>query len=196
MSTPLHPKSVSAVFHHRISRRSFLAAGLAATAACLLPWNAVASVSKVFSDERALSFYNVHTGENMKAVYWDYGTYVPQTLADINYILRDYRTGEMKEIDTDLLDLLFALHRKLESRAPFSVISGYRSPETNALLRRVSKGVAKNSLHIYGKAVDIRLPGYDLKTLHRAAVDLRRGGVGYYPASDFVHVDVGRVRYW
>lgn len=188
-------KLTSAIFCHGVSRRGFLAAGLVATAVCFLPYRAVAAVSKVFSTERALSFYNIHTGENMKATYWQ-GTYVPQALADINYILRDYRTGEVKEIDTDLLDLLFALHQKLGSKNPFNIISGYRSPETNSLLSIMSKGVANNSLHIHGKAIDIRLPGHELKTLQRAAADLRRGGVGYYPLSDFVHVDVGRIRYW
>jgi uncharacterized protein YcbK (DUF882 family) len=110
--------------------------------------------------------------------------------------LRDFRTGEVKEIDTDLLDLLFALHQKLESTVPYHIISGYRSPSTNSFLSMISKGVVKNSMHIYGKAIDIRLPGYQLKTLQRAAVELRKGGVGYYPSSDFVHVDVGRIRYW
>ncbi len=180
----------------RIGRRGFLAAGLAATAACLFPRKAVASVSEFFSVERSLSFYNTHTGEQMKTVYWSQGAYVPQALDDINHILRDYRTGEVKEIDRDLLDLLFALREKLESTGPFSIISGYRSAETNALLRVISKGVAKDSLHIHGKAIDISLPGHDLKTVQRAAIDLQRGGVGYYPTSDFVHVDVGRVRYW
>jgi len=180
----------------RVSRRGFLTAGLVATAVCFLPLEAVAAVSKVFSSERALAFDNLHTGEKMKAIYWQQGTYMPQALADINYILRDYRTGEVKEIDTDLLDLLFALHQKLGSKVPFNIISGYRSPETNALLCSMSKGVVNNSLHIHGKAIDIRLPGYELKTLRRAAADLRRGGVGYYPDSDFVHVDVGRIRYW
>ena len=160
------------------------------------PLKPVASASKVFFAERALSFYNTHTGESMKTVYWNQGTYVPEALADINYILRDYRTGEMKEIDTDLLDLLFAIHRKMESTAPFDIISGYRSPETNSLLNITSNGVVKNSLHIHGKAIDIRLPGHDLKALRLAAIDLQRGGVGYYPSSDFVHLDVGRIRYW
>jgi uncharacterized protein YcbK (DUF882 family) len=189
-------KMTSMISHNSISRRVFLAAGLAATAMCFLPYEAVAAVSSVFSFERALSFDNIHTGEKMKTVYWQQGMYVPQALADINYILRDYRTGEVREIDTDLLDLLFALHRKLESQVPFDIISGYRSPETNSLLHSRSKGVANYSLHMYGKAIDIRLPGNELKTLRRAAVDLQRGGVGYYPSSDFVHVDVGRVRYW
>ena len=189
-------ESQPAISHNGISRRVFLAAGMAATVACFLPFKAVAAVSKVFFTERALSFYNTHTGESMKTVYWTQGAYVSQALSDINYILRDYRTGGVKEIDTDLLDLLFALHQKLESTAPFNIISGYRSPETNSLLNIMSKGVVKNSLHIYGKAIDISLPGHELKVLQRAAVDLQRGGVGYYPSSDFVHVDVGIIRYW
>ncbi len=132
----------------------------------------------------------------MKTVYWSKNQYVPQALADINYILRDHRTGETREIDKDLLDLLFALGRRLENRDPFHIISGYRSAQTNSFLHSLSSGVASHSFHVSGKAIDIRLPGHDLKTLHRAAIDLKRGGVGYYPSSDFVHVDVGRVRYW
>ncbi len=179
-----------------VSRRAFLGAGLASAALCLLPHKALAAVSKVFSDERALSFYNTHTGENLKTIYWSDGSYVPQALADINFILRDFRTGDVLEIDTGLLDLLFTLNRTIESRNPFNIISGYRSPETNSALNSLSKGVAKNSLHTVGMAIDIRVPGLDLKTLRRVAMDLQRGGVGYYPSSDFVHVDVGRVRYW
>lgn len=179
-----------------VSRRAFLGAGLASAAFCLLPDKALAAVSKVFSEERALSFYNTHTGENLKTVYWSDGSYVPQALADINFILRDFRTGDVLEIDTGLLDLLFTLHRTIQSRSPFNIISGYRSPETNSVLNSLSKGVAKNSLHTVGMAIDIRVPGLDLKTLRRVAMDLQRGGVGYYPSSDFVHVDVGRVRYW
>jgi uncharacterized protein YcbK (DUF882 family) len=177
-------------------RREFLLAGLLTAAGCLFPYKAGAALSKFFSDERKLSFYNTHTGEKIKAVYCEQGAYVPQALTDINHILRDFRTGEVKEIDTGLLDLLFTLQQKLGSTAPFHVISGYRSPKTNALLRTASKGVAGHSLHLHGKAIDIRLPGCDLKTLQRAALELKRGGVGYYPRPDFVHVDVGRVRYW
>ena len=98
--------------------------------------------------------------------------------------------------NTEARRLFATLHLKLGSAAPFSIISGYRSPETNSHLSSMSKGVVKNSMHLLGKAIDIRLPGHELKTLQQAAVDLRRGGVGYYPSSDFVHVDVGRVRYW
>jgi uncharacterized protein YcbK (DUF882 family) len=174
-------ESQPATSHHGVSRRVFLTAGLAATVACFLPYKALAAASKVFLSERALSFYNTHTGESIKTVYWTEGAYVSQALSDINYMLRDYRTGGVKEIDTDLLDLLFALHQKLGSTAPFNIMRN---------------GVVKNSLHIHGKAIDIRLPGHELKVLQRAAVDLQRGGVGYYPSSDFVHVDVGKIRYW
>jgi len=183
-------------YDHGVSRRTFLAAGLATAVACFSPYKAFASVFKTFPPEKALAFYNTHTGETLKAVYWEQGTYVPQALVEINHILRDYRSGEVREIEPALLDLLFALQQKLESAAPFSIISGYRSPETNSHLSSMSKGVAKNSMHLLGKAIDIRLPGHELKTLQHAAVDLRRGGVGYYSSSDFVHVDVGRVRCW
>jgi uncharacterized protein YcbK (DUF882 family) len=110
--------------------------------------------------------------------------------------LRDHRADEVENIDTDLLDLLFALRKTLETREPFHVISGYRSAKTNATLRAAGSGVAPNSLHRLGKAIDIRTPGRELRVLHEAAVALKGGGVGYYPKSDFVHVDVGRVRYW
>jgi len=189
-------KSPDIISRRGINRRDFLATGVLLAAASLFPVNAVAGVSKIFSAERALHFYNTHTDERINAVYWSRGAYVPQALADINFILRDYRTGEIKDIDTQLLDLLFTLHRELESTSPFHIISGYRSQETNSLLRIMSNGVARHSLHIDGKAIDIRLPGFELKTLHRAAVDLQMGGVGYYPSSDFVHVDVGRIRSW
>ncbi len=190
-------KNPSSILLHRVtSRRDFITAGLVTTVGCLFPYKAAAAVSKFFSAERKLSFYNTHTGEKIKAVYCEQGAYVTQALTDINYILRDFRTGEVKDIDTDLLDLLFNLQQKLQSTGPFHVISGYRSQKTNSLLCTMSNGVAGHSLHIHGKAIDIRLPGHDLKTLQRAAIDLRRGGVGYYPSSDFVHVDVGRIRYW
>ena len=179
-----------------MSRRDFLTAGLTVTAACFLPYKALAAVSDIFLPEKALSLYNTHTGEDLKAVFWSDGAYLPQTLNEINHILRDHRTGEEKEIDTGLFELLFDLSQKLQSREPFHIISGYRSPQTNSTLNAASSGVARNSLHIKGMAIDVRLPGHELKTLKRAALDLRGGGVGYYPSSDFVHVDVGRVRYW
>jgi len=189
-------RSFCGISERRICRRDFLAAGLVVSASCFFPLRAVASVTEVFPLEKELSFYNTHTGESTTAVYWRQGAYLPHAMVDINYILRDFRTGEVKEIDPDLLNLLFALRHKLESTGPFHIISGYRSVETNLLLGARSNGVANNSLHIKGKAIDIRLPGYELQNLHRAAVSLRGGGVGYYPGSDFVHVDVGKIRYW
>ncbi|MDE3155918.1 MAG: DUF882 domain-containing protein, partial [Acidobacteriota bacterium] len=146
--------------------------------------------------ERALAFYNLHTDERLKTVYWAEGDYVPDALTDINHILRDFRTGTVKPVHTDLLELLHRLSATLDTAQPFDIISGYRSPATNAMLRHRSEGVAKNSLHMRAMAIDIRVPGQSLAHLHRAAVSLRGGGVGYYPKSDFVHVDVGRVRYW
>jgi len=117
-------------------------------------------------------------------------------LRDINTVLRDHRSGDVYPIDTDLLDLLFALQATVGSRKAYEVISGYRSPATNASLRNTSSGVAKRSYHMQGKAIDIRLPGCDLEQLHTAALSIKAGGVGYYPGSDFIHVDVGPLRSW
>jgi uncharacterized protein YcbK (DUF882 family) len=145
---------------------------------------------------RALSFNNLHTGERLKTVYWEDGRYVSEALHHINWLLRDFRADLIHPIDPRLLDLLAALHAKLDTKAPFEVISGYRSPETNAMLRLTTDGVAQNSLHMAGQAIDIRVPGRHLPYVRNAALSLRRGGVGYYPHSDFVHVDTGRVRTW
>ena len=146
--------------------------------------------------ERTLWFYNTHTKETLKTVYRIDGEYVPTALERINYILRDHRTNEIKPIDTRLLDLLFEISQRVEAREPFHIISGYRSPQSNQMLRKNGNGVAKKSLHLQGKAVDVRLPGCSLPVLRDTAMELQGGGVGYYPRSDFIHVDVGRVRYW
>jgi uncharacterized protein YcbK (DUF882 family) len=140
--------------------------------------------------------YETHTKESVATVYWVDGTYLPEALTDINRVLRDFRTDEVKPIDTGLLDLVCAIRVRLKAQDPFHVISGYRSPKTNAMLRKNNRGVARKSLHQYGKAVDIRLPGCSLSLLRRVATELRAGGVGYYPRSNFIHVDVGQVRYW
>jgi uncharacterized protein YcbK (DUF882 family) len=124
------------------------------------------------------------------------GDYVPESLAEINHVLRDYRTDQVAAIDTRLLDLLDRVQAKLGTSQPFQVISGYRSPATNHMLSERSSGVAKHSLHMEGKAIDIRIPGIHLADLRRTGLALRSGGVGYYPASNFVHLDVGRVRTW
>ena len=178
------------------SRRRLLTLGGLAAATYLAPRSVVANPRHYTNPEKSLSLYNTHTGEGLKIVYWAEGHYVPEALAEVNHILRDHRADETHVMDAQLLDLLFAMQRRLETRQPFHIISGYRSPATNALLRQYSSGVAKNSLHIQGKAIDIRLPGRGLATVRRVAVALRKGGVGYYPDSNFIHLDTGSVRYW
>ncbi len=146
--------------------------------------------------ERSLALRNLHTGERVRAVYWSEGQLVADGLADINRVLRDHRSGEIHPIDADLLDMLYILHSKVGARNGFEVISGYRSATSNAKLRKTSSGVARKSLHMQGKAIDIRLPGHDLKDLRNAALAMRAGGVGFYSKSNFIHVDTGRVRRW
>ena len=174
-------------------RRQFLLAGVSALA-CAVMKPALAATR--IGDQRRLSFYNLHTGESLDTVYWADGTYVPGALGEVDRVLRDFRTGDVCSIDRRLLDLLVGLRQRLETGEPFQVISGYRSPQTNAVLHAHSEGVASHSLHMEGMAIDIRVPGRALSAVRAAALDLQSGGVGYYPASDFVHVDTGRVRRW
>ena len=177
-----------------LSRRLFLGAGLGAAASVSLVSPLEAAVRAL--PERALSLYNIHTGEWLKTVYWANGRYIPRVLAQVNKLLRDHRSGDVHPIDPRLLDLLAATHRRLGGKGAIHVVSGYRSPATNAMLAAYSDGVAQGSLHMSGKAVDIRIPGATTRVVGRAAKSLKFGGVGTYPASQFVHVDTGRIRYW
>ncbi|HET9263509.1 MAG TPA: DUF882 domain-containing protein [Vicinamibacterales bacterium] len=186
-----------------LTRRRFLGFGAAATAAALIPSRAMAATAARAASpgraERVISFFNTHTGERLKTAYCLGGEYEPESLEAINFILRDFRANEIKPIDPGLLDLLHELGGTLETDRPFHIISGYRSPHTNAMLRArggATSGVASGSLHQVGKAIDIRLPGINLDHLRAAARSLKLGGVGYYPSSNFVHVDTGRVRFW
>jgi uncharacterized protein YcbK (DUF882 family) len=147
---------------------------------------------------RELSFANIHTGEKLKVEYWANGRYLPDALTKVDHLLRDFRTGQVHPIAPQLLDLLVQLRDRLETVQPINVISGFRSPATNAMLRAEHEhsGVASKSLHIQGMAIDIRIQGRELSDLHVAALAARGGGVGYYPKSNFIHVDVGRVRSW
>ena len=146
---------------------------------------------------KALHFFNPHTGEKLDVSYFAKGRYSPAAMKDVSYLFRDHRTGSIKNIDPHLLDYLYGMSLKLETRSsPFHIVSGYRTPETNAILCRESGNVAKNSLHIQGKAVDIRLPDRKISAVRRVAVSLKKGGVGYYPSENFVHVDVGDIRCW
>lgn len=178
-----------------MNRRYFLKLSLAAAGTILAPWPALAKLPN--TTERTLSLHNTHTGERLhQVVYWEKGIYQRDTLQQINYLLRDHRTDEVKTIDPNLLDILHAMRSKIPVDAPFEIISGYRSPATNRKLQGHSNGVAKHSLHMVGQAIDIRLPGCSLSKLRKTAAAMKRGGVGYYPQSNFVHVDTGRIRYW
>lgn len=145
---------------------------------------------------RSIAMTNLHTGERLSADYWIEGRYENDALAEINTILRDHRTGEVAEMRPELIDLLWKLHHATGTGRNFHIISGYRSPKTNAMLAADSNGVAKKSFHMRGMAIDCALPDVPLKTLHRATKTAKAGGVGAYPKSGFVHVDVGPVRYW
>ena len=183
------------LLNRNISRRDLLALGLVTAASSIFTTKAFA-LSETISSQKELFFYNVYTHENLKAVYWKDGMYLPDGLAKINHIFRDSRTGREREININLLDLLFEVKEQVKSKEPYNIKSGYRTPKSNAILSKRYKGVAKNSLHMYGKAVDINMPGYSLRGIRKAAMKLRAGGVGYYPRSKFLHLDVGEVRYW
>jgi len=175
----------------RLSRRHFVGALVASVPVLGAPRRLLAA-----SGPRELDFHHLHTGERLDVEYFDGTSYLPDALTTVNHFLRDFRTGDVHPIDPALLDLLHRLTDRTKTGRPFEVISGYRSPATNEMLRHRSEGVARNSLHMQGKAIDIRLADVPLVRLRNAALDVHRGGVGYYPASDFVHVDTGRVRTW
>jgi uncharacterized protein YcbK (DUF882 family) len=177
-----------------LSRRNLLRGALSGAAVLVAP-RLQAAVNPPAA-ERHLKFYNLHTGEKLTATFWAEGQYVPEELAAIDHHLRDFRTGEAEHIDTDLLERLYGLQKHFGRHDTFHVISGYRSPKTNAALRSHSSGVAKRSLHMQGRAIDIRLPGVDTWTLRQAAFAQKAGGVGYYAKSDFIHIDTGRTRFW
>ena len=146
--------------------------------------------------DRSIKLFNVNTGEHLKATYWAKDHFVKDEIKKINYFLRDFRTGDVQEMDIKLLDLLYSIQLIRDTDKAIKVYSGYRSPKTNERLRKRSEGVAKNSYHLKAQAIDINLPGTDLKNLKKLATFLRRGGVGYYPKSGFMHIDTGPIRYW
>lgn len=180
------------------SRRSFLgtglmvAAGLMAVPAFMRPAIAYGQGYGAYK----VAFRNAHTGESFSGVYRVGNKYLPEAFERINHVLRDFRRNEVKMMDPRLVDIMYVLHFESGSHKPFEIISGYRSPKTNAMLRQASTGVAKRSLHMEGKAVDLRLADTSLSKLRRVAVELQSGGVGFYPKSNFLHIDTGRVRQW
>jgi len=177
-----------------ISRRQFLRNSALLSAGLCLPGGARAAL--MVKPERSLHLYNTHTGESLKTIFWAEGIFIPESLTDINKILRDHRTNDIAVMDPQLLTLLDRITNIVSPGDTLHVISGYRSPQSNQALADQSDGVAKHSLHMEGKAIDIRIPGHDLAQLRDSALSLQSGGVGFYPKSQFVHVDTGRVRHW
>lgn len=186
-------RTVAQVDGHHRARRRFIQT-LVGTGATLLAPSVWASKHR--APERSLALRNLHTGETLKTTFWADGRYLPGELKAIDQVLRDHRSGDVHRMDSHLLDVLYLLQQSVGIAGPFHIISGYRSPASNEKLRSKSSGVAKRSLHMQGKAVDIRLPGCKLDRLRNAALALKAGGVGYYAKSDFIHVDTGRVRRW
>lgn len=174
-------------------RRSFFKSSAALASVIAVP--GLAKAAQPAQGERVLRLYNTHTGESVKSVFWAEGQFIPDALQDINKLLRDHRNNRIAPIDPKLLVLLNELGSKF-GNTQVHIISGYRSPESNAKLAARSNGVARHSMHMDGKAIDIRVPGKSLVHVHKAAMAIRGGGVGYYADSQFVHMDTGRVRYW
>lgn len=187
-----------------VSRRRFLGhTARIALASASLPFASHAfaslpeSASLFLPRTRKLAFKHTHTGEEISLVYANENHYVTESLRSLNHFLRDHYTGEIGRMDPRLFDVLYHIKQTLRSTQSFQVISGYRCPRTNSNLRQAREGgVAKHSLHMDGKAIDIRLPGIALEDLRNAALSLQAGGVGYYPAEQFIHIDTGRVRRW
>ncbi len=177
---------------NRARRRVLLGVGATMVAGIASP--AIANVGR--ANVRRLSFDNLHTGEKVDAEYWADGAYIPDALKEIDRVLRDFCTGEAHAIDRNLLNVLVLLREELETDAALEIFSAYRSPKTNAMLRKKSKGVAASSLHMDGMAIDLRLSGRQLTQVRDAAISLSAGGVGYYPKDGFVHVDTGAVHRW
>ncbi|MCP4595183.1 DUF882 domain-containing protein [Neptuniibacter sp.] len=176
------------------SRRDFLKALGGVTALTALPSTALAKFQT--NQDHSLSLVNLHTGEALNSTFYSDGIYQADSLQALNHVLRDHRNNKVHNMDQQLLMLLHDLQQTFGEHKPIHIISAYRSPESNELLRQKSNKVAKRSYHMLGQAVDIRIPGVDIKDLHKASLAMRSGGVGLYTRSNFVHLDVGRVRNW
>jgi uncharacterized protein YcbK (DUF882 family) len=179
-----------------LTRRGLLGV-FAATALVAAPrYSNAAGLLKGAGDVRRLQLYSGRTGESLDSIYWIDGKYIPEVLKEINYFMRDWRTDETFKMDPRNLDIIAATHRLMDVSEPYMVLSGYRTPETNAALRSKSRGVAKNSLHMKGQAADLRLKSRTVGQMSRAAKVCAAGGVGAYSRSNFVHMDCGPVRTW
>lgn len=186
-----------------INRRSFLAVGAATLGGVLVPsivGNAASAATfkggMVQSGSRRLAFRNAHTGESFSGVYRVGNKYLPDAFKQINTVLRDFRTGDIYPMDPRVIDIIYSVQRMTGQSTPFEIISGYRSPKTNSMLRKTSSGVAKKSFHMQGRAIDLRMEGFSTTRIRDLAKGMKAGGVGYYAKSNFVHLDSGDVRSW
>lgn len=177
---------------HCPSRRRFIRTVAVAAPALAVPGFAFAKSA----EPRRLRLYHTHTSEKLDVVYHENGAYLPDAMGELNRVLRDHRSGDVIAMDRDLLDMLHAAQQRLGSEGTYEIISAYRSPATNEMLRRRGAGVARRSMHLEGKAIDVRLTDARTRDLRQVGIELARGGVGYYERSNFVHFDTGRVRRW
>ena len=179
-----------------MTRRSVLGA-FAATAVAAAPTFAnAAGFLRGAGDIRRIKMYSGRTGERIDMIYWIEGNYIKDAVSELNYFMRDWRTDGVKSMDPRTVDIMAASHNLLDVSEPYMLLSGYRSPQTNAMLRSRSRGVAKNSLHMRGQAADLRLASRSVNQMARAAIACNGGGVGRYSGSNFVHMDCGQVRNW
>jgi len=193
LENPAVPDHSEVLDRKGISRRAFT---LGCAAGLCLPWSVTRGSTRLVYPDRALALLNAHTGEQENVTFWSDGHYLEAGLNQINWLMRDFRTGEVKAIDPRLLNVLYLLKRKVEYEKPVVILSGFRSKKTNDMLRKTTEGVARRSFHMAGRAVDIRMPQLQSANVQKAALRLGGGGVGYYPSSNFVHLDTGPVRTW
>lgn len=179
-----------------MTRRGLIGA-FAATAVTAAPTFAnAAGFLRGGGDIRRIKMYSGRTGERIDMIYWIEGKYIPDAVNEVNHFMRDWRTNELIKIDLRTVDIMAAAHNLLDVNEPYMLLSGYRSPKTNAMLRARSSGVAKNSLHMRGQAADLGLSSRSVGQIAKAAAVCRGGGVGQYSGSNFVHMDCGTVRTW
>jgi len=179
-----------------ITRRGLLGAFAATTISAAPTFSNAAGFLRGGGDIRRIRMYSGRTGERIDTIYWIQGEYIGEALREINLFMRDWRTDQTKNVDTRTIDIMAASHNLMEASEPYLLLSGYRSPQTNAMLRRRSSGVARNSLHMKAQAADLRLQSRSVRQMAQAAIACRAGGVGRYTGSNFVHMDCGPVRDW
>ena len=187
---------MTAIKQASLTRRNLLAAFAATTAAAAPTFSAAAGFLRGAGDIRRIKMYSARTGESVDTIYWVEGDYIKEAVKEINHFMRDWRTGQVMNIDMRLVDIAAAAHNIMDASEPYLLLSGYRSPKTNAMLRSRSRGVARNSLHMKGQASDLRLSSRSVHQMSRAAQACAAGGVGTYARSNFVHMDCGQVRSW